>query len=712
MRTFYDPAAALRWLLPGLQRLDALLGQRAVAAATAHGAPQGSDPYRGLYVSPAEVDRLLAHPPGAPPFGPFVGDPATPLAEPCPPGSPMGWLAEAHSLSSFDVDVLLLVLAPELDLRYERLYAYLQDDVTRRRPSVDLALNVVCGSVDEKLAHRANFAPDAPLFHHRLVWSLAEPVSGHVMLLGQVLKLDDQIANLLLGLRIRDQRLAPLCVGRRVEAEPGEEAVDPSLDGLAAAAERASARHRAFALHLRGGAVLVRRRAAERLARRLERELLHLDLTRPSDVRRDDLLRVAVREAWLQDQLLYLDGLDAGVDGRPWEVLLASLDRLPVPVLLAGADDWRPPPTQGLGLIAVDVGVPGAGARAARWTERAAAAGVPLAPADAERLAGTFQLDLDQIADAVAAAEHRAARPAPDEGGATFDDLAAAAREQARHDLRSLAIRITPAHTWKQLVLPDDALTQLRELCARVRHRQQVLGAWGFERRLTYGYGVTALFAGPSGTGKTMAAEVIAADLGIELYKIDLAGVVSKYIGETEKNLERIFSTAEHANAILFFDEADALFGKRSEVRDSHDRYANIETAYLLQRMEKYSGIAILATNMRGNLDEAFTRRIAFTVLFPFPEDDERRRIWEDIWPSDVPRDPKLKQEFKSLASRFRLSGGQISNAALAAAFLAVEARDVVRVPHVLHAISREYEKMGHTLSGDELHAGGPATIQ
>ena len=203
---------------------------------------------------------------------------------------------------------------------------------------------------------------------------------------------------------------------------------------------------------------------------------------------------------------------------------------------------------------------------------------------------------------------------------------------------------------------------------------------WGFGRKLAQGKGVTALFAGPSGTGKTMAAEVIAGELGLDLYKIDLAGVVSKYIGETEKNLDRIFAAAEDANAILFFDEADALFGKRSEVRDAHDRYANIEIAYLLQKMEEYDGVAILATNLRSNLDEAFVRRLAFTVHFPFPDEADRRRIWRGIWPAATPLAADVDLDF--LAAQFKLSGGNIKNIALAAAFLAAaDGRPVAMAP-------------------------------
>ena len=224
-------------------------------------------------------------------------------------------------------------------------------------------------------------------------------------------------------------------------------------------------------------------------------------------------------------------------------------------------------------------------------------------------------------------------------------------------------------------------------------YRDLVYGDWGFGRKLALGKGLAALFAGPSGTGKTMAAEIIAAELGLELYKIDLSTVISKYIGETEKNLSGIFAEAETSNAILFFDEADALFGKRSEVRDSHDRYANVEVGYLLQRMEEYEGVAILATNLRKNMDDAFLRRLHFTVEFPFPDASERQRIWQRIWPGDTPVDAAL--DFGLLAARYELAGGNIRNIAVAAAFLAADDGQLVRMRHVIQATQREYQKTG-----------------
>jgi SpoVK/Ycf46/Vps4 family AAA+-type ATPase len=256
-----------------------------------------------------------------------------------------------------------------------------------------------------------------------------------------------------------------------------------------------------------------------------------------------------------------------------------------------------------------------------------------------------------------------------------------------------LAHKVTPHYTWDDIVLPPDCMEQLRDICRHVRHRARVYEEWGFAGKLALGKGLNVLFAGPSGTGKTMAAEVIALELGLELYKIDLSMVVSKYIGETEKNLARIFAEAATSNAILFFDEADALFGKRSEVHDAHDRYANIEIGYLLQQMEEYEGVVILATNLRKNMDEAFVRRMHVAVEFPFPDEASRRRIWEQIWPAATPRGPEL--DLAGLARRFELAGGNIRNVALAAAFLAADDGRVVDMHHLLSATQREYRKMG-----------------
>jgi SpoVK/Ycf46/Vps4 family AAA+-type ATPase len=258
-----------------------------------------------------------------------------------------------------------------------------------------------------------------------------------------------------------------------------------------------------------------------------------------------------------------------------------------------------------------------------------------------------------------------------------------------------------PKATWQQLILPDDSIQQLRELCSTVRTRSQVPEEWGFASKLTGGRGVTALFAGISGTGKTMAAEVIANELGLPLFRIELAGVVSKYIGETEKNLDRVFEAATDSNAILFFDEADALFGKRTEVKDSHDRYANLEMSYLLQKMESYEGAAILATNMRQQIDDAFLPRLKFTVIFPLPDAGDRLRIWEAVWPSELPRGADVDLE---RMARLKFTGGNIKNIILAAAHSAAAARGAVGMPDLVLAVRSEYQKLGKQIDAGEVH--------
>ena len=233
---------------------------------------------------------------------------------------------------------------------------------------------------------------------------------------------------------------------------------------------------------------------------------------------------------------------------------------------------------------------------------------------------------------------------------------------------------------------------QLEEICAFVRHKETVFSEWGFDKKLSLGKGLNILFAGPSGTGKTLAAEVIAGDVGLDLYKIDLSSIVSKYIGETEKNLKKIFGEAETCNAILFFDEADALFGKRSEVNDSHDRYANIEVNYLLQQMEEHEGTIILASNYKKNLDDAFIRRLQFAVEFPIPDETARKEIWIGMFPENARLGGDVDFIF---LSKFKLTGGNIKNIALLAAVLTADGSGVIGMKEILRALKREFQKMG-----------------
>ena len=276
---------------------------------------------------------------------------------------------------------------------------------------------------------------------------------------------------------------------------------------------------------------------------------------------------------------------------------------------------------------------------------------------------------------------------------ASASSLFAAARAQSDHCLGGLAVRVRSRAGWNDLVLPAASLERVQEVSAAIRNQRRIYAEWGFARRLPQSQGVKALFLGEPGTGKTMAAGVIAADLGLDLYKIDLSGVVSKYIGETEKNLDRIFEAARSSNAILFFDEADALFGKRSEVRDAHDRYANIELAYLLQKLEEFPGTVFLASNLGANIDAAFSRRMQYVVEFPLPDEAHRERLWREMFPPQAPLDADV--DFGFLAAQFSLAGGDIKNVALNAAFLAAQARQSIGMSHLIRAMARQMRKQG-----------------
>jgi ATP-dependent 26S proteasome regulatory subunit len=457
---------------------------------------------------------------------------------------------------------------------------------------------------------------------------------------------------------------------------------------------------RPFVFYFQGPHGVGKRELAMGLCAQWGRPLLYVDmkLLLACEPEVATALRLVFREGLLWGAAVYLDlgdiVLPEDVKAKTWMRTLARLaDEYGQLIFLAGELPWS------LGgifaqdiLCAVELGMPEVSLRQAAWEQALQRFPSQSRQNWAQELASQFRLTPGQIHDAAAwVAQQRAM--AGDEAEVTRDELYAACRNQSHHKLAELAVKIEPHHTWDDLVLPGEKVEQLTELCDQVVHRRRVYGDWGFARKLAHGRGISALFAGPSGTGKTMAAEVIAHELQLDLYKIDLSSVVNKYIGETEKNLAKIFHEAEASNAILFFDEADALFGKRTKVSDAHDRYANIETSYLLQRMEAYEGIVILATNLRENMDEAFTRRIRFIVDFPFPDVASRKLIWQTHFPRETPVSADLDYDW--LAQQLQITGGNIKNIVLSAAFCAAANGGTINMTHVLHGTRREFEKIG-----------------
>jgi SpoVK/Ycf46/Vps4 family AAA+-type ATPase len=449
--------------------------------------------------------------------------------------------------------------------------------------------------------------------------------------------------------------------------------------------------------------------AASACGRALEAALLIVDGKRLAASKVEEfetLVGLIDREARLQGAMIYWEDFDVLLaDDHEAQLagLLTMVEAHPGLTFLAGETTWEPKnDLQVATFLRLEFPQPDYAERLQHW--QAALAPNKTEPLDPQMdliiLADKFRLSGGQIHDAATTARNLARLRDPMTPVMTQEDLHLGCRLQSNRRLEALAQKITPHYTWADIVLPADQLAQLHEIYQQVQCRAQVYAAWGFDNKLALGKGLSVLFAGPPGTGKTMAAEVLARALGLDLYKIDLATVISKYIGETEKNLARIFAEARTSNAILFFDEADALFGKRTQVKDAHDRYANVEISYLLQKMEEYEGVVILATNLHKNLDEAFVRRLHFTVEFPLPDAADRRRIWEQIWPAATPRDPDLDLDF--MARQIEVAGGHIRNIALASAFLAAANGGVVNMQHVIHATQREYQKMGKVLTSAE----------
>jgi AAA+ superfamily predicted ATPase len=714
---YEDNAAHLR---DELRRLDLLIQRRALASRRDRAITDGLAAAKGLFISKEEFDELLRQGAGAATStAPATPDATDRLAEieaaieaKVKASTELGLflglpgLATRFALSWVEQQAVLICLAPELDRKYDTLYAYLQEDVTRKRPSVDLVLDLICRSDPERWQARPVFSDQGPLFRAEILETVddARSPSGSSGL-ARFIKLSDRILGFLLGQGDIDARLDGFAQVLHPDRPLDDVLIEPHLR---AEVEAIIAHHFAgdvpgwdrLIVGLHGPRGIGKRDLALGVCDRLGCPFLYVDLLLLAARGQDaaSLLRLAFREGVLQQAALYLDHLEAlpEEDGQAsaWLKALAHvIDEYGWLTFLGSEKPWSRPGVFGeRAFYAIELAAPEVSTQRAAW-ERALAHYAPdREPSWSEQLVSRFSLTPGQIEDAARWAERRRVMR-QDARGPSLTDLYAACRHQSSHQLGDLAVKIEPRSAWDDLVVPEDTLAQLREICSHYRHRHRVLGEWRFERKLSYGKGLSALFAGPSGTGKTMAAEVVANELQLDLYKIDLSAVVSKYIGETEKNLARIFKEAESSNSILFFDEADALFGKRTKVSDAHDRYANIETSYLLQKMEAYEGVAILATNLRENIDDAFARRIRFLVDFPFPDAERRQQIWRTHFPAEAPTGHDI--DFAWLGQQLQITGGNIKNIALNAAFMAAEDGGEIAMAHVLRGAKREFEKIG-----------------
>jgi AAA+ superfamily predicted ATPase len=589
------------------------------------------------------------------------------------PDARLGEAARLLGLDALETSVLGLCAAPELDPRVLKVFGFLHDDVTRKLPSPRAVADLLADGATSAADVVACFAADRPLRREGAI-ELVDPEDQRPFL-DRSIRVAEPLVSFLLGTPVHvaraDGRL------RRLDAPAHE------LGRLGTVARLRAVLQEPSPLPV----LVAGSDASALLATALGRGLVLADVRDLGDA---TLAAQARLLCALEGRELAFDGLEElDPEGRTRvrALLAARAER----VLICSASPVAAALLGDVAALEVHAPAPSLAERRASW---AALSG----RADSDEVAAKFRLSTTQIAEAaeIARVEGRAlGRDVP-----AAEDLALGARQASSSRLGELAVRLAPTYTWDDLVLAEQHLKLLHSISAYLRHRDRVLSEWGYERTVARSQGLKVLFAGESGTGKTMAAQVLANDLGLELFRVDLATVVSKWIGETEKNLDRIFDAAEGSNAILFFDEADALFGKRSEVSDSHDRYANVEVSYLLQKMEGYPGAVILATNFKQNLDTAFQRRLDFAIDFPFPEAEDRKRIWRLVLPAEAPVADDVDLDF--LATQFKLSGGAIRNCSLAAAFEAADAGEPIGMQQLVRAVAVEYGKQGRlTLESD-----------
>ena len=705
---------SLEHLLANLERIDLFIQQQVNRAREIF---SKDAEFRGLFISDDEINAILADPIGIPRWAcdlnnhssitrraieHLVADIEERKRISIQNGAEfrLEKLAELFELNDFEKDVLLLCLAPELDLRYERIYAYLHDDITKKRPSIDLILNLLCNAFNEKISARQYLVTESSLFNNQLLQLFEDPSQQAPPLLSNYVKINERIVSYLLGSDEIEKSISPYV---RI-ADPDISLSDVMLPDMINTRLKSfvltpPAQNERALIYIQGTSGSGKKTTVKALCSELGRRLLIVDGARLSsvdEVNFDLLLQFIKRESVLQNAVLYWEGMDSlqceskMYQQNSLQTMLESQGGL---VVLAGASDWEP--TNALlknRYVHIELSIPSFADRIQLWIKSMDGEIHERGDIDLEKLSNQFYFTGGQIQNAASTAKNMAIWRNPVSPHVTMDDLYTACRMQSNKKLATLATKITPRYSWDEIVLLPDNLRQLQEISSAMKCRYLVFDKWRFSKKLALGRGFNILFVGPSGTGKTMAADVIAKELNIHLYKIDLSQIVSKYIGETEKNLGKIFQEARADNSILFFDEADALFGKRSDIKDAHDRFANIETGYLLQKMEEHDGIVILASNLRNNIDDAFVRRMFAVVEFPVPDCEHREKLWQRLFPDEVPFEEPI--DYKFLARHIKLSGGHIKNIGLCAAFLSAEEGKGVAMRHLIMATKREYQKL------------------
>ena len=693
-----------------LQRIDVLIQ---VTINKAHLIYNSNDQFHGLYISVNDIERYRSLPLGVPNWSVYenneVIDHYVSMQEKKQEIDKLAneskkqgielrlfRLKQVFKLSDQDIDILLVILLSEVDTRYEKIFAYLHDDMSKKQMSVGLLLSLLSNDLASSMELRERLNSPSPLLLNMLVELNKESVSPSVAFLANTLNIDKRIADYLFGFDEIDCRLAGFVEkhGNDIEYE--------YLAYLSKYENKLKNIISDIKNEEHSSLILLKSRNSQdcdkiikNICSSLDAGLIKIKCERlVIDDRFIQLVRIILREVQLHDAILYWENYSVFLQNEFKDRLLIIQEELAATnyvSFVSMEQDWQPDDEE-VFFIPVELPFPGMHEKDDIWRSALEKEKIVIDSEESQNIIRRFNFSNDQIVGAVHTANCISRWKHDAFGRVDKKTLLEACRIKSGKRIVSFSRKLVPTRTLQDIVLPEDQYTQLNELIDAVKYKSLVLEDWGFENKLSVGKSINLLFTGTSGTGKTLAAEIIANELGMDIFKIDLSSVVSKYIGETEKHLSIIFEDARSSNVILFFDEADGLFGKRSDVKDAHDRFANIETGYLLQKIEEHDGVVILTSNLRNNIDAAFVRRMYAIVEFPFPDEQHRARIWQDLFPSQLPVDEAIDYTF--LAKHFKLTGGHIKNIGLCAAFLSAAEGQVLSMRHLIFAAKREFQKL------------------
>jgi len=597
-------------------------------------------------------------------------------------------LASLFNLDEFEKQTLFVILAPEVEPGYGRIFAYLQDDLNKKFPTISLISSLL-----SKNRHIFSYlSPDAPLRAFRLIQFI--DTDDGTPLLSQPIKIEESVRDFIFGHYRLDNRVQAFC---RLFPRLPEGEISAEERAFAQKIAKGADQKKRFLFHFHGNSTTEKKKKARQIASELGYGLLTVNTLAAlkSGETFTDLMPLLYREAILSGTLLYFDNLDALLKNGDFAIYEApffdSVDRFSWLTFFSSQRAWSPNDVLKEHIFFdSSFKKPEYDDSLALWEKYLKEIDPSLAEDAASKMARMLRFGEDEIAQTAHLLKARQFSGEPIDVKTVYEIC----RKRVSDELNHLAQPIKSDNTLHDIVLPKEQTDQLKNLISHYNHQRQVFETWGF-KKFFQSQGIGVLFTGPPGTGKTMAASILANEMGLDLYRIELSQIVSKYVGETEKNLSKIFEAAEGSGVMLFFDEADAVFGKRTEVKDAHDRYANIEVSYLLQRIEEYDGPVILATNYKRNIDDAFVRRLRFIVEFPFPDEAMREMIWRKVFPAKAPLQKDI--DFAFLAKNFRLSGANIRNIALFSAFYAAEKRGSITMKQIIMSIKKELQKSGKT---------------